>query len=224
MKKNNNKKSSIDHRKCIVFFDFDNTITACDVFDDMLLRFSKDERWIGLEERWNKGKIGSEECLQGQIKGMRIAKKTLDRYLQSIKLDPYFKKLSAFLDAQRIKKIILSDNFDYILNRILSRYSIRKNKIYANRLKFAEDRLIPFFPFRSRDCKVCAHCKTKNLLANINEGAIIVYIGDGRSDVCPAKYADIVFAKKDLLKHYKNNCISYNSLKEVYSYLKRSLV
>lgn len=227
MGRNHNKKFAIDPNKCIVFFDFDNTITTCDVFDDMLLRFSKDERWIGLEKKWKEGEIGSKECLEGQIKGIRITKKALDRYLSNIKLDPYFKILVAFLDAKRIKKVILSDNFDYILNRILNHHTIKKTKVYSNKLLFAKDRLIPFFPFRSKNCRLCAHCKTKNLLANVNKNSIIVYIGDGNSDTCPAKYADIIFAKKDLLRHYKDkklHCVKYDSLREVYDYFKRSPV
>lgn len=56
--------------KCIVFFDFDNTIATCDVFDNMLPRFSRDDLWVELEKKWKDGKIGSKACLQGQLKGM----------------------------------------------------------------------------------------------------------------------------------------------------------
>jgi len=217
----------INPDKCIVFFDFDNTISTCDVFDNMLPRFSRDEFWMELENKWKGGKIGSKTCLEGQIKGMSITKSVLDRYLLSIKLDPYFKRLVKFLNARKIKTIVLSDNFDYILTRILNYHNgIKKLKVYSNKLRFAKDRLIPYFPYRSQNCQVCAHCKTKNLLANVNKDSIIIYIGDGHSDVCPAQYADIVFAKEDLLKHYrdtKSACFAYKSLKDVYNYFKRSM-
>jgi len=227
MKTNNSKAWLMAPDKCIVFFDFDNTISTCDVFDDMVMRFSKDKRWMGLEKRWKEGKIGSMECLAGQLEGIRITKNDLDMHLSSIRLDPYFKKLVHFLDSKKVKKIILSDNFDYILKRILNHNSLRKLKIYSNRLQFAKDRLIPRFPFRSKHCQVCAHCKTKNLLANIDKDSIIIYVGDGNSDICPAEYADIIFAKEDLLKYCKDkkiNCFKYNSLKEVYNYFRRSLL
>ncbi len=225
MERNHNNTPVIGPNKCIVFFDFDNTITTFDVFDDMLLRFSKDERWIGLEKKWKEGKIGSRECLEGQIEGIRITKKALDGYLSNIKLDPYFKRLVNFLDPKIIKQIILSDNFDYILKRILNHHTIKKTKVYSNKLQLAKDRLISFFPFGSKNCRLCAHCKTKNLLANVDKNSIIIYIGDGNSDICPAEYADIIFAKKDLLKYCKDkklHCVRYDSLKEVYSYFKRS--
>jgi 2-hydroxy-3-keto-5-methylthiopentenyl-1-phosphate phosphatase len=218
----------INPESCIVFFDFDNTIATCDVFDTMLPSFSRDDLWMELEKKWQDGKIGSRDCLEGQIRGMSITKNSLDRYLSSIKLDPHFKKLVRLLNSKRIRTIVLSDNFDYILKRILNYHNrIKKLKIYSNKLHIEKDRLIPHFPFRSSNCQVCAHCKTKNLLANVNKDSIIVYIGDGRSDICPAQYADIVFAKEDLLKHYKDTkltCFEYKSLKDVYNYFKRSFV
>ncbi len=221
------KASVIDPRKSVVFFDFDNTITTHDVFDDMILRFSGDNRWLELENKWKEGKIGSRECLEGQVKGLRITKNKLNRYLASVELDPYFKKLIEFFDTKKIKKVILSDNFDYILKHILRRNSFKGLKLYSNKLRFAKDRLIPSFPFKSRHCAKCAHCKAKNLLANIDKDSIIIYIGDGKSDTCPAEYADIIFAKKDLLKYCRGKnlrCYRYGTLRDVLGLFKRSLL
>jgi len=217
----------INPEKCVVFFDFDNTIATCDVFDNMLPRFSQDDLWLKLEKDWQKGKIGSHACLEGQIKGISITKRALDEYLSGIKLDPYFRKIVRSLSASGIKVVVLSDNFDYILKRILGFHAIRNLKVYSNKLKFAKDKLIPYFPYRSKKCQVCAHCKTKNLLANVAADSIIIYIGDGRSDICPSQYADIVFAKDQLLKYFQDKkltCFAYESLKDAYDYFKRSFV
>jgi len=217
----------INPEKCVVFFDFDNTIATCDVFDNMLPRFSQDDLWLKLEKDWQKGKIGSHACLEGQIKGISITKRALDEYLSGIKLDPYFRKIVKSLSASGIKVVVLSDNFDYILKRIMGFNSIKNLKIYSNKLKFVKDKLIPYFPFRSKKCQVCAHCKTKNLLANVAADSIIIYVGDGRSDICPSQYADIVFAKDQLLKYFQDKkltCFSYESLKDAYDYFKRSFV
>jgi 2,3-diketo-5-methylthio-1-phosphopentane phosphatase len=193
----------------------------------MLPRFSKNDLWVELEREWEKGKIGSKDCLFGQIKGMSITKSALDKYLSGIKLDPYFKRLVKYLNAKHVKVIVLSDNFDYILRRILNYNAIKNLKVYSNKLRFARGRLQPYFPFRSKNCQVCAHCKTKNLLANVGRDSIIIYVGDGRSDICPAQYADLVFAKSQLLDHFKEKkltCFAYTGLKDVYNYFKRSFV
>jgi len=220
------KSSQFNPRKCIVFFDFDNTIATCDVFDNMLLLFSRDDRWIELEKRWKSGRIGSKTCMEGQLRGMDLNKKSLDAYLPKIKLDPYFKTLYRFLQVKKVKTVVLSDNFDYILNWILKINGVRKLKVLANKLSFPRDRVITDYPFKNKDCQICAHCKTKNLLARSPKGSIIVYVGDGTSDICPAKCAHLVFAKDDLLRYFKDNKLEYiafHSLKEVFTYLKRKL-
>jgi 2-hydroxy-3-keto-5-methylthiopentenyl-1-phosphate phosphatase len=120
---------------------------------------------------------------------------------------------------------ILSDNFHFIIDTILKNIGIGHIPVYANSLDFDHARLNPSFPHINRNCWKCAHCKTKNLLANIKRDSIIIYIGDGRSDICPAGYADIVFAKEELLDYYRNKkmmCLAYKSLKDVYEYFKRS--
>lgn len=221
-----NKNNQLDPKKCIVFFDFDNTIATCDVFDNMLLLFSRDDRWVELEKRWKSGRIGSKTCLEGQLRGMDLNKKSLDNYLSKIKLDPYFKPVYKFLQAKKIKIFVLSDNYDYILNKILKINRINNLRVYANKLKFSKGKIITDYPFKDKDCQICAHCKTKNLLAKVPKGATIIYVGDGESDACPAKYAQVVFAKDHLLRHLKESKLDYmafNNLKGVLIYLKRKL-
>ncbi|MDO8489294.1 MAG: MtnX-like HAD-IB family phosphatase [Candidatus Omnitrophota bacterium] len=220
------KNNQLNPKKCIVFFDFDNTIATCDVFDNMLLLFSKDDRWVELEKRWKSGRIGSKTCLEGQLRGMDLNKGSLDAYLSKIKLDPYFKPIYKLLQAKKIKSFILSDNYDYVLNKILKINKINNLKVYANKLKFSQNKVVTDYPFKDKDCQICAHCKTKNLLAKASKGATIIYVGDGESDACPAKYAHVVFAKDHLLRHLKESKLDYmafNNLKDVLIYLKRKL-
>jgi 2-hydroxy-3-keto-5-methylthiopentenyl-1-phosphate phosphatase len=105
--------------------------------------------------------------------------------------------------------------------------SVKKFPVYSNKLRFTKDGLIPHFPFMNKKCRTCGHCKASNLLSHAGEkDSFVVYIGDGHSDICPAQYADIVFAKEALLEHYRTkpiNCLEYSNLKDVYNYLKRRL-
>lgn len=220
------ESNQFNPKKCVVFFDFDNTIATCDVFDNMLLLFSKDDRWVELEKRWKSGRIGSKTCLEGQLRGMGLDKKILDSYLAKIKLDPYFKPIYKLLLSKKVKMVVLSDNYDYILNRVLKINGIKKLKVYANKLNFSGKRIITDYPFKNKDCQVCAHCKTKNLLANSPKDAMIIYVGDGESDICPAKNARMIFAKDHLLRHLKDSKLEYapiHNLKEVLLYFKRNL-
>jgi 2,3-diketo-5-methylthio-1-phosphopentane phosphatase len=213
-------------KRYAVFIDFDNTITTRDVFDGIVAGFSADERWKVLEKDWKAGRIGSKECLERQLKGVRVTRRRLDSYLSKVRLDPYFRRLFRLLRSKRVKTIILSDNFDYILKAILFKKGFKDAKIFSNRVRLADSSLVPDFPLRDAQCLKCAHCKRNTMFANISEGETTVYIGDGLSDLCPSRYADIVFAKGSLagyLRREKKPHIACGGLKKVYGYFKESL-
>lgn len=213
------KKDTADN--FIVFFDFDNTITTIDVIDDMLERFSENDGWKELERKWQRGRIGSRECLKGQVEGMKVAGDKLDEYLSTVKIDPYFKKLLRLLESRRIPFLIVSDNFDYMLERILKTNGISGVRAYCNKVEFFDGRLVPSFPYSNSECGDCANCKKAHVLANRPSGAKAVYIGDGKSDVCASRVSDIVFAKgylKDLFREEGLPCVAIDSLKDVYEY------
>jgi len=206
----------------LVYFDFDNTITTIDVLDDIIERFSVDKRWMVFEDKWLQGRIGSKECLIGQLKSVRITKTDLYRYLSSVKLDHYFKRLYFFLKKRNIQPVVLSDNFSPIIKEILRARGLKGIKLHANKIRFSGKRLFPTFPHANDECLTCGHCKKNNLLKP-NPSDKIIYIGDGMSDVCPAEHADIVFAKGRLLKHFQKTnrkCIPFKDLKEVFRHIK----
>jgi len=208
---------------CIVFFDFDNTITPFDVLDDLVKRFSINQRWKFFEREWKDGKISSRRCLAEQLRRVRITRPELLKYISTIRIDPNFTKLHKLLKKEGLELNILSDSFTFLIRNILRNNGIKDAKMYANRLKFSKDRLIPSFPRGSKRCLRCAHCKKNNLLKKGIKNKIIMYVGDGLSDVCPAEYSDIVFAKGSLLRHFRRKnllCVSYRSMLDIYRHFK----
>ncbi len=210
---------------CAVFFDFVNTITQGDILDDIVRRFSINDEWMATEAAWVAGTIGSKECLELQLRGVRVTNAALSRYLTRVKLDPQFKRLIAFLSGAGIDPVILSDNFSSIVHRILQYHGLTGITIYANRLRFAGNRLIPSFPYQDRWCtRQCAHCKGQHLTSDHVSGKTRIYIGDGRSDLCAAAHAEIVFAKGqllDYLRETKRSHVAFQTLKDVYACLKK---
>lgn len=208
--------------ECRFFFDFDNTITTSDVLDDVIRNFSINDDWISLEKDWVKGKIGTKECLREQLKNVRVSQKDLRNFLKSVKIDPYFSSFLAFLNQKNVQPVILSDNFVLIIRQILENHGIENLPIFANRLDFFKNRLIPFFPYDNPACPSCAHCKKTHLTEDKIKDSTIVYVGDGRSDLCAARVSDIVFAKDSLLYSLKKEgkpCLEYNNFNDIYQYL-----
>ena len=219
-------KTNIAVANCHVFLDFDNTLTVSDVLDDIIKKFSINDSWKGLEKAWVNETIGTKECLEGQLKGVRVSKKGLDAYLANVTLDSHCYKLFAFLNKEGIRPVILSDNFTPIIEAILAHQGIKDVKVYANSLRFYRDRLIPSFPYDNPFCPSCAHCKKIHLTRDKMEDKLIVYVGDGRSDFCPASVSDIVFAKDSLLQHLKKTgtpCVPYKNLGDVYQTFKETV-
>ncbi len=193
--------------KPIIFFDFDNTITCVDVLGAVIERFSINNDWKPAEVAWRSGQIGSRECLEIQLKGVRVKREDLIRLITNIPIDHSFVKLLGYLNQNQIPSMIVSDSFSWLIQTVLNHHGIPDIPVFANRLEFERDRLIPSFPFLSPDCPKCAHCKKIHLLKNA--GKTRIYVGDGMSDVCPAMEAEIVFAKSDLAQYLEREGKSY---------------
>lgn len=214
------KKKPSAFAKGSVFFDFDNTITTLDVLDDLLERFSINDQWRVLEEKWQTGAMGTKECLEGQLRSVRITPEALEKYVRTISIDPSFPRLLKFLQSRRVPVVIVSDNFSLIVKKILKNYGISGVRVYSNGIRFRGDRLVPSFPYQDPACPRCAHCKRRHLLEVKDKTRI--YVGDGLSDVCPAEEADRVFAKASLAEYLKKkgkSFIPFENLKEVYQRL-----
>lgn len=206
---------------CAAFFDFDNTIATFDVLDDLVQRFSVTQDWKILEEAWRQGTIGSKECLDGQLRSVRLTASEFSEYVASIPLDPAFPRLVQLLRSRGIEPVILSDSFCLVIEQILAHHGVGDLKVYANVLRLIDDRLIPSFPHLD-GCARCANCKAHYLLAAKQQGRTTLYVGDGLSDLCAAKHADVLFAKDTLLAACRREgrpCISFESLSEVHTYL-----
>ncbi len=211
---------------CRVFFDFDNTITITDVLDNIIKNFSVNDHWKMLQKLWENGEIGTKECLEGQLAGVRITKKQLSQFLLKVELDHSCYKIFSFLSKEGIFPVILSDNFTPIIEEILANHAIKGVKVYANSLRHYRDHLIPSFPYDNPFCPSCAHCKKIHLTRDGHENKLIVYVGDGRSDFCPAGVSDMVFAKDSLLAHMKKegkDVIAYKDLGVIYRHFKEAV-
>jgi 2-hydroxy-3-keto-5-methylthiopentenyl-1-phosphate phosphatase len=142
-------------------------------------------------------------------------------------VDPAFPAIIDWLGRKKISPVILSDSFSSIITTILENNGIAGLKVLANELDFAGDRPIVTFPYFNSICPKCANCKTSHLVqGNRAAGTKKIYIGDGLSDVCPAGFCEILFAKGTLWKHYagtRKDCIPFRDLSTVYLHLQNLL-
>ena len=196
-----------------VFIDFDGTVSREDVGDAMFERFGPVRAPEAVGE-YREGKISAVECFRRECEACgEVAKSDLDSFLDHQEIDPTFAPFLEFCRSREMDPVIVSDGMDYYIRRILLRNGLGDTRFFSNTLEFEarpgslKVRLRSSFPFTDEACDRCAFCKRNHILTSSGDGDIIVYIGEGYSDRCPSGYADVVFAKGELLKYCRQEKI-----------------
>lgn len=217
---------SCKRKKLLVITDFDGTMCTVDVGNLFINKFavvSLDD----IEKAFVKGKIGSRiayERIAKRIKGSR--EKMLDYVLSIEKLDPYFSEFCFLSREKDIDIKIVSDGLDFYIEAILNKYNLTGMEYYSNIAVFgADDFFSVEFPGRNDFCGRCGTCKSRILNSYRLIYDKIIYVGDGYSDFCPSRYADIVFAKKILFQRCEQEgtpCMLFDDFSEINNYLKKN--
>lgn len=181
-----------------VGMDFDGTISKVDVTDAILQKFAPPE-WLVIEELWEKGEIGSRECLARQMALIKVPLMELVNFVEGISIDKTFSQFITFLKQEQISFGIISDGFNVFVQEILANAGIKDVPVYANGLREQHGKLETYFPHAKSNCPAgTCKCAVRH---SISCSSPFVFIGDGRSDFCIAENADFVFAKGKLEKY-----------------------
>jgi 2-hydroxy-3-keto-5-methylthiopentenyl-1-phosphate phosphatase len=201
-----------------VFIDFDGTITKGDVGDLFFEKFAGKVATQTVAD-YRSGLINAMECFDSEAAACKsLSLKAVDKFLDEQKIDSAFVDFVSFCNQHQdgnraIRTFIVSDGLDYYISRILSNYGLSNIPFYANHAEFNETEngieLHLDYPYTDEECSRCACCKRNLLLTSSSDEDIIVYIGEGFSDFCPVKYADIVFAKDELQANCQKENITY---------------
>jgi 2,3-diketo-5-methylthio-1-phosphopentane phosphatase len=192
-----------------ILCDFDGTISVEDVIDSLLDRFGR-PGWEALEQDWRAGRIGSRECMSGQVALLDVSREELDEHLDGLWIDHAFPAFVARAAQLGTPIRIVSDGLDYAIHRILGRYGLDDLPLAANHLAPAmpprEWQLTS--PFQSEGCR-SGTCKCACAAQARKDGGKTLLIGDGASDFCAAGQVDFVFAKHRLIEHCRAAGLPY---------------
>jgi len=178
-----------------ILCDFDGTITVEDTIDQLLAEHAAPE-WRAIETLWEEGLIGSRECLKQQIACIgHFTPVDFESFVHRVKIDMSFIPFISFVQAQRIPLYIISDGFDLIIRSVLEKHEVRGVPIFCNQMAHTQNRLSVSFPLSNPGCESkCGLCKS-HVMKKVTAAAPVIYIGDGRSDLCASRNASTVFAK-----------------------------
>jgi HAD superfamily phosphoserine phosphatase-like hydrolase len=123
--------------------------------------------------------------------------------LGAVTFTPGFREFSAWCRAEGHPLHLLSDGFDLYVEPLLARESLDYLPRTVNHLTL--DGGAPRFRFQHQNPDCAAHGNCKHWVLEqaraAEAGARLVYLGDGPGDLCPARVADVVFARRALLEH-----------------------
>lgn len=208
----------MDRNRILILCDFDGTTCSNDMGNTIMNRFA--EGWREIDRSYYTNVIGSRLAylqIQPLFKGTK--REMVDYALGEEKLDPYFLSFYASCREKGIDLKILSDGLDFYISSILQKHGLQEIEFHSNRVVFRDDATVSIeFPSPRNGCDLCGTCKSTILEAHREAYDLIIYVGDGYSDVCPSQKADLVFAKPILSEKCRKRgkaCIAYENFRDV---------
>ncbi|MBX2974543.1 MAG: MtnX-like HAD-IB family phosphatase [Ignavibacteriaceae bacterium] len=195
-----------------VFIDFDGTITKEDVGANIFLRFGRQPEVFEIVDKIRNREISNSEGWRQLFASLPyVDTNELIDFVNGFEIDAAFKSFLSFLNENKVDHYILSDGFDFYIDRIMEREQLNSISVFSNKLIIGDQgELIPVFPYKDEECFNCANCKRNHLINLSADEEFTIYIGDGTSDICPAQHADFIFAKSTLLKFCEQERISFS--------------
>lgn len=201
-----------------IIVDFDGTITESDASYEILNRFS-DGDWFSIEKRAYAREITILDALKQQAGMVKAGPERAERSLiENVKLRPGFAEFACYCRSSGIPLLICSDGFGWTIEVLLKYWGLDWIPWVSNRTFPDEKGWRIEFQHRREGCPLNANCKCSHLWKMRETADRIIYVGDGTTDECVSKEADILFARDKLLDLCRANgieCIPWKSWRDV---------
>lgn len=205
--------------KILVQCDFDNTIAAFDV-SFMLLDAFADGDWRKILQEYREHKMPVGVFSQKTFAMIKVDKASMLDYLftdERVSIRPGFHELLKVCEKKGFKFIIVSNGLTFYIDAVLNSIGISGIPVFAAHTEFSSDGLKITY-INPDGQQVVDKFKKSYVEQHLGQGYRVVYIGDGYSDIEPASLADHVFARDDLLNHFRENnlkCTPFDDLNDV---------
>jgi 2-hydroxy-3-keto-5-methylthiopentenyl-1-phosphate phosphatase len=141
----------------------------------------------------------------------------LDYLKDKVKVRPGFQKLVELCQQKGIRLVIVSNGLEFYIKRILEDMGLYNLEYHAAETRFHANKLKVRY-IGPDGSVVDSGYKEKYVNKYLNEGYNVVYIGNGSSDLSPARGAHQIFATESLLEHCQRSgltCIPFTSFLEI---------
>jgi 2-hydroxy-3-keto-5-methylthiopentenyl-1-phosphate phosphatase len=182
-----------------ILLDYDGTVARTDVGDTVMAEHVT-AGWEPIVAAYDEGRVGSRRTMEAELALLRATEDELMATAAAQPHDPGVVALVRLAAAAGVPVEIVSDGFGFYIPAAMASLGLEDLPIVAASTTFAGERARIDFPNGHPECFVCGTCKRQRVLAQKAAGRAVVFVGDGESDRYAAGYADVVFAKRSLIR------------------------
>lgn len=204
--------------RLLALIDYDGTITTHECNEIVLQHFVGDA-WRPLEEEAFADRMSHAEAFDRQIGLIRAPRaEVIGRLLEMAEPMPGLRDFFTALQTRDGRSAIVSAGLREAIEAFWRREELPPMRLFASELVGAgADGGPPYhleFSDALGDCPRCglAGCKAAILRALRRPGDVVMVFGDGPSDVCPAREADITFARGHLAERCEAEGLEWRPL------------
>ena len=209
--------------KTLIQCDFDGTITEEDASFLLLDKFAQGD-WRRLFQQYREQKISVGEF---NTRAFAMVKADEHRLLEAlegnVKVRAGFHELVSYCLEKGLRLVIVSNGLDFYIRAVLSESGLGDLEMHAAQASFHPTGMK--VRYVGPDGKtVDDGFKDAYIESFLRLGFRVIYIGNGDSDIAPAKRAHRVFATGDLLAYSRENnldCRPFTDFREVIRELER---
>ncbi len=195
----------MNNRQPVVFVDFDGTATPVDS------DFALADAWLGddalamygpLAAAYERLEIGMLDYFSGYLEGLRATPEQIRRVALTLPVRPGLPAFTSWCQAEGMALRLLSEGLDVYIEPILEAAGLSHLPLSCNRA-FVDGQAWRILPaVGAVPCERCLNCKGARVREARAAGATqVAMVGNGASDLCAAREADLVLARDHLAAH-----------------------
>jgi 2-hydroxy-3-keto-5-methylthiopentenyl-1-phosphate phosphatase len=186
----------------LIACDFDGTITQRDTLHLIVEAFGTRGLWDAIAPRLQAGEVTVEQAMEEEFASVRATpEEVCAMVLREAGLRRGFTELLEWSRAVGHRLVVVSSGFRTVIDALMSHWGIAGLEIESHDAVFSAGGCRLVWSDRGARCELCNRpCKRRGLREMRGAGQPLVYIGDGISDRCAARMADLVFARADLAR------------------------
>ncbi|HEY7724383.1 MAG TPA: MtnX-like HAD-IB family phosphatase [Anaeromyxobacteraceae bacterium] len=197
-----------------VVCDFDGTATTRDLGDQVAIHFGPEGHWRRAEDDYREGGFPFSELIRRIFAPITAPPEAIAEFARAraVLREGFVEFLAACREAGR-PFVIASAGLDVYIEPVLERLppALRRHVLVrANAAVCSRSGLeVRFHGDGARDCGRCGFCKGTVVRELQAAGHRVALVGDGSADRCAADAADLVFARRSLVRYCRERGIPF---------------